>query len=133
MNNLVSIIILVFAFLQIILFFKLWGMATDIKKMSMKHTPSEEDNWIKKGQLFCLNGDKEKAFECYKKAFYISISELHNEISLKFNAQLMSDRTNMWNSDYPNIVSYYNKRFERTGFSLNFDDYNSFEKVSSFL
>jgi len=31
MNSLVSITILVFAFLQIILFFKLWGMANNVK------------------------------------------------------------------------------------------------------
>ena len=41
-----SIAIIVFGVLQIILFFKLWEMTNDVKKISLKHSPSKEDELI---------------------------------------------------------------------------------------
>ena len=41
---LVSIILIVFGVLQIILFFKLWGMTNDVKKMKKHFLPSDSNN-----------------------------------------------------------------------------------------
>lgn len=65
-----SIAIIVFGVLQIILFFKLWEMTNDVKKISLKHSPSKEDELIDEAQLLCLDGEKENAFKCYKQAFF---------------------------------------------------------------
>lgn len=41
MATLVSIIIIIFGILQIILFFKLWGMTNDVRKIAVKLCPKE--------------------------------------------------------------------------------------------
>lgn len=128
-----SIAIIVFGVLQIILFFKLWEMTNDVKKISLKHSPSKEDELIDEAQLLCLDGEKERAFKCYKQAFFISISELYNNISQKYNVALKEDRKEMWESNYPNIVRFYSKRMNPTEFSLNFEEYDSFDKVDKIL
>ena len=128
-----SIAIIVFGVLQIILFFKLWEMTNDVKKISLKHSPSKEDELIDEAQLLCLDGEKENAFKCYKHAFFISISELYNNISQKYNVALKEDRKEIWESNYPNIVRFFSKRMIPTGFSLNFEEYDSFDKVDKIL
>ena len=128
-----SIAIIVFGVLQIILFFKLWEMTNDVKKISLKHSPSKEDELIDEAKLLCLDGEKENAFKCYKQAFFISISELYNNISQKYNVALKEDRKEIWESNYPNIVRFFSKRMIPTGFSLNFEEYDSFDKVDKIL
>lgn len=128
-----SIAIIVFGVLQIILFFKLWEMTNDVKKISLKHSPSKQDELIDEAQLLCLDGEKENAFKCYKQAFFISISELYNNISQKYNVALKEDRKEIWESNYPNIVRFFSKRMIPTGFSLNFEEYDSFDKVDKIL
>ena len=40
---LVSIILIVFGVLQIILFFKLWGMTNDVRKINVHITPKDDN------------------------------------------------------------------------------------------
>ena len=108
-------------------------MTNDVKKISLKHSPSKEDELIDEAQLLCLDGEKENAFKCYKQAFFISISELYNNISQKYNVALKEDRKEIWESNYPNIVRFCSKRMIPTGFSLNFEEYDSFDKVDKIL
>nr|DAW31227.1 MAG TPA: hypothetical protein [Caudoviricetes sp.] len=42
----VSIVIIVFGILQIILFFKLWGMANDVKKIRKAISPNKSEDSI---------------------------------------------------------------------------------------
>ena len=42
----VSIVIIVFGILQIILFFKLWGMANDVKKIRKAISPNKAEDSI---------------------------------------------------------------------------------------
>ena len=42
----VSIVIIIFGVLQILLFFKLWEMTNNVKKISLKQPPSKEDELI---------------------------------------------------------------------------------------
>ena len=39
----------------------------------------------------------------------------------------------MWESNYPNIVRFFSRRITSTGFSLNFEEYDSFDKVDKIL
>lgn len=43
LNVLLSIILLVFGVLQIILFFKLWGMTNDVRSLKDKYTASNKE------------------------------------------------------------------------------------------
>ena len=127
----VSIVIIVFGVLQIVLFFKLWGMTNDVKKISLKQSPSKADELIDEAQLLCLDGEKEKAFRCYKQSFLMSIVELYNNISQKYNVALKEDRANMWKLHYPNIVRFYKSKISFTDFTLNYKDYDTFDKVDN--
>lgn len=62
MNSLVSITILVFAFLQIILFFKLWGMANNVKKISLKQLSFLDNKRIEEAQICLLKNESERGF-----------------------------------------------------------------------
>lgn len=42
----VSIVIIVFGILQIVLFFKLWGMANDVKKIRKAISPNKSEDSI---------------------------------------------------------------------------------------
>lgn len=77
----VSIVIIIFGVLQILLFFKLWEMTNDVKKISLKQPPSKEDELIDEAQLLCLDGEKEKAFKCYK-------LDIPTKLTLSFQSKL---------------------------------------------
>ena len=88
MEQVLTIILFVFGILQIILFFKVWGMTNDVKKIA-NPKDEEEDKLIKNAQLYELDGNKEMAFECYKRAFFMSVLELYKLTSSDdFNAIL---------------------------------------------
>lgn len=63
-----AVIFLIFGVLQIILFFKIWGMCDNISKMR-KGTVTAED-YIESAQLQAYIGNKEKAKELYLCAKY---------------------------------------------------------------
>lgn len=58
MYELLSIILIVFGILQIILFFKMWGMTNNVEKITAKLKCENDDKSIKKAILL---GDKELA------------------------------------------------------------------------
>lgn len=126
----VSIVIIVFGVLQIVLFFKLWEMTNDVKKQ-LKAISIKSRRMIDEAQLLCLDGEKEKAFRCYKQSFLMSIVELYNNISQKYNVALKEDRANMWKLHYPNIVRFYKSKISFTDFTLNYKDYDTFDKVDN--
>lgn len=69
----VSIIIIVFGILQIILFFKLWGMANDVKKLS------KTDN-IQSAIIEFAIGNEEKAKEIAYRNFVLEVLELYTRV-----------------------------------------------------
>lgn len=79
MNNLISITILVFAFLQISLFFKLWGMANNVKKISSKQLSFLDNKRIEEAQICLLKNESEKALDLYRQAFFMFVSDLYNK------------------------------------------------------
>ena len=58
METLLSIIFIVFGVLQIILFFKIWGMTNDIREMKKNQQPQHKSV---KARIAYLRGDKELA------------------------------------------------------------------------
>ena len=82
MIEFLSIVMLVFGILQIILFFKLWGMTNNVlsvKKWTEKKL-SEVDVLIRKAQICALDGEYECAISNYQKAFQLSVIELYESI-----------------------------------------------------
>lgn len=63
MEILTAIIAIVVGVLQIVLFFKLWSMTNDVKKIKEKMDADIEIDRIEKIRIALLKGDKQKAIE----------------------------------------------------------------------
>jgi len=53
----VAVLFIVFGILQIILFFKIWGMTNNVEELKKKYAP----NYYNKVRRYILLGDKQKA------------------------------------------------------------------------
>ena len=104
MNNLISITILVFAFLQIILFFKLWGMANNVKKISSKQLSFLDNKRIEEAQICLLKNESEKALDLYRQAFFMSVSDLYNKTLTDGSER----KKEYWAEHYAKIVRFFN-------------------------
>lgn len=63
MSIFISIIAIVVGVLQIVLFFKIWVMTNDVKKIKKKMDADIEIDRIDKIRIALLKGDKQKAIE----------------------------------------------------------------------
>lgn len=63
MEILTAIIAIVVGVLQIVLFFKLWAMTNDVRKLNKKLHADFETDRIDEIRIALLKGDKEKAIE----------------------------------------------------------------------
>ena len=64
----VSIVIIVFGVLQIILFFKLWGMTSNVKRIK-DNIINGTDVSFESAKKELLAGNPDKAFEIYNRCF----------------------------------------------------------------
>ena len=74
----VSIVIIVFGILQIILFFKLWGMTNDVKKIKSSFPMSIAG--ISPAKIEFAIGNKEKAEEMVKREFISDVYKIYREV-----------------------------------------------------
>ncbi len=96
-NIILAIILLVFGILQIILFFKIWGMTNDIRKIKDKFRCEEIDDWeIKKALIL---DDKEKAR-----------TELMNLMLKDIEIQMSNKFDRFW--DLKSLKEYYKEPFK---------------------
>ena len=139
MIDFLTIILLIFGVLQIILFFKVWGMTNDVSKIQqrLEIQPKEDDAIITEAQIKTLNGETEVAFALYQKAFYIIVIELYNKTISEYGSEDEVDyesRNNYWEAQYNLIVKYYIKRVSKIGdFNLSIEKFNSYEKIHSYI
>lgn len=82
MEILLSIILLIFAILQIVLFFKLWRMTNDINDIKKKVNPTG-NLWGVKRAL--LKGDNNKAFDLLLDAMIDDMEKVSDENLVKYN------------------------------------------------
>ena len=109
-----SIIIIVFGVLQIILFFKVWGMTNNVRKLGKNIIGNSLDEAHKQ----IILGNKDKAFEIYKRLYVedlIKISELPGDF--KYN--------------YPRLVEKYKYELSKLGdeYSIDFAKYDEVNKI----
>lgn len=137
MYEFLSIVLIIFGVLQIILFFKMWGMTSDVDKIKDKieQQPKSEDAVIIEAQLKTLKGDKEEAFVLYQKAFYLSVIELYEKtIGIYGEEEDYQSKHEYYENQYSTIVKYYSKRVSKLGgFNLEIEKYNSFKKVDAMI
>lgn len=109
-----SIVIIAFCVLQIILFFKVWGMTNDVRKIRKNIIGNSLDEAHKQ----IIIGNKDKAFDIYKRLYtegLITISELPEDF--KYN--------------YPRLVEKYKYELSKLGdeYSIDFAKYDKIDKV----
>lgn len=78
-----SIVIIAFGILQIILFFKIWGMTNDVRKLGKNIIGNSLDEAHKQ----IILGNKDKAFDIYKRLYVedlIKISELPGDFKYNY-------------------------------------------------
>lgn len=141
MENLLTftgVVMIAFGILQIILFFKMWGMTNDVEKIKNKLEiqPEVEDEIITEAQIKALNGEKEEAFKLYKKAFHKNIIELLNKTIKEYEDEdnmNYTPRDQYYSSEYAKIVKYYSKRVEKLGMELKTEKFDSYVKIHAHI
>ena len=135
MDVLFSIIVIIVGILQICLFFKLWGLANNaIKIRDSINRDSIEKNLIKEAQLFCMKNDYNNAVEKYNDAFLSRIIKLYEKLVLLYGANNESPtRDKEYQDEFQRIVPQYQKCLKRIDKSLDFEKYDTFEKVNKVI
>lgn len=129
MNSLVSITILVFAFLQIILFFKLWGMANNVKKISLKQLSFLDNKRIEEAQICLLKNESEKALDLYRQAFFMFVSDLYNKTLTDGSER----KKEYWTEHYAKIVRFFRFSLQNFDNPIDFSVYDTFDKVERLI
>ena len=129
MNSLVSITILVFAFLQIILFFKLWGMANNVKEISLKQLSFLDNKRIEEAQICLLKNESEKALDLYRQAFFMFVSDLYNKTLTDGSER----KKEYWTEHYAKIVRFFTRRLQNFDNPIDFSVYDTFDKVERLI
>lgn len=138
MYEFLSIVLIVFGVLQIILFFKMWGMTNDVDKIKNKILSSNDDNnVIIDAQIRALDGKAKEAFDLYKQAFFLNVIELYNQTIEQYGGEddLSNKQKNeYWETQYLRTTKYYIKRIHKLGdYKLDIEKYNTYEKIHSFI
>lgn len=128
MTTFLAIVTIVAGVLQIILFFKIWGMTNNVS--AIKNTLSDENRSayiLQDGQASALAGDNETAIRKYKEAFLVEVLVTYNEIASSWGEGKQRDM--IYANRYKIIVSQYEKRIEKVGGHLETEKYDTFTKV----
>lgn len=126
----VSIVIIVFGILQIILFFKLWGMTNDVKKIR-KSLPNVSSD-LSPAKMEFIIGNTDKAKEMLKKEFVLDVYESYMKI-VKENTEVTdpSVMEKEYSIDYDRLKRAYKGRFKDIIDDVDFERYSTFVKAKS--
>lgn len=124
MLTFVGIVVIVFGVLQIILFFKVWGMTNDIKNINETINPSKE-KYVKMIHLAILEGNEQKAAELIYRCF---INEVHDLFSTQQDVHIYKEQ-------YKVLATSYQKKIKKLDYKLqiDFDKYNEWDKIKKLL
>lgn len=107
------IIVIVFGVLQIILFFKIWGMTNDVRKIKNKTV-----NSFNEAHKQIILGNKDRAFEIYQRLYVEELIKI-SELKLDFE------------ENYPKLVEKYKYELSKLGegYSIDFSEYDAINKI----
>ncbi len=130
MTLFVSIVIIVFGVLQIILFFKLWGMTNDVKKI--KNSLPVSLDGISPAKIEFEVGDKEKAKEMLKKEFISDVYKIYNSV-LSYEYAQHHHESSHYDKDYKKLEVEYKNRFDYSEECIDFTRFDTFDKANDFF
>lgn len=120
MLEVVSIFVLVFSVLQIILFFKVWGMTSNVSKikdsLSILGNADDKSNWKREFCVLVASGNKEEA----KK---LLLREMINTLS--FRNIVVSENASYREKELNSLNEKYSAYLKTVGLSLSDIDFSS--------
>lgn len=126
----VLVVIIVFGILQIILFFKLWGMTNNVKKIKESFIMSS--NVISPAKIEFAVGNIEKAKELLKKEFIIDVFKIYKEI-VATNYSQHQHEINTYSKEYKKLESHYRDYFCKSDEYIDFMRFDTFDKAKDFF
>lgn len=125
MYELLSIVLLVFGVLQIILFFKIWGMTNDIKKIKNKYIKEGYPSGSSPAKIEFIIGNKEKAKEMAYKEFIFEVNKLYLDIAKN---RIMSEEQE-YTKEFEKLESKFRESYGDVSSSIQYSDFSTFENA----
>lgn len=128
MFSFVGIIIIVFGILQIILFFKMWLMTDDVKRIKNNLIDGTDASFDTAKKEFML-GNTDKAFEIYNKCFINDVMAIYKETrDGAVNAERDKER---YEGKYKEKCDLYQKEIEKLGskYSIDYLRFDTLKKI----
>lgn len=117
-------VLIVFGILQIILFFKVWGMTNDVKKI--KNTVLKDIcPGISPAKIEFIMGNKEKAKEMAYKEFILDVYELYMNVSKN---KLISEEQD-YTKKFENLKNRYKECYGDTLSFIQFSEFSTFKNA----
>ena len=130
--NFTAIIIVIFGILQIILFFKVWIMTDDVKRIK-KNLIDGTDASFETAKKELLIGNTDKAIEIYNKCFINEIAAIYYETKTEnLNSSPAKDT---YEIKYKKTCQRYEKEIEKLGTNcpIDFSRFDNFDKVDKIM
>lgn len=119
-----SIVVIIFGILEIILFFKVWGMTNDVKKL--KNTVLKDISpGISPAHIELIIGNKEKVKEMAYKEFILDVHELYMNVSKN---KLISEEQD-YIKGFENLENRYKERYADASSLIKFSEFSTYENT----
>lgn len=125
MYEFLSIILLIFGVLQIILFFKMWGMTNDIKKIKNKYIKEGYPAGTSPAKIEFIIGNKEKAKEMAYREFVFEVNKLYIDISKN---RIMSEEQE-YIKEFEKLERKFKESYGDVSSSIQYSDFSTFENA----
>lgn len=119
-----SIVVIVFGLLEIILFFKVWGMTNDVK-MLKKTILKDISPGISPAHIELIIGNKEKVKEMAYKEFILDVHELYINVSRN---KLISEEQD-YLKGFENLENRYKERYGDASSFIQFSEFSTYENA----
>lgn len=120
-----SVIIITFGVLQIILFFKVWGMTNDAKKIKNTIQASGYPSGISPAKIEFIIGNVEKAKEMAYREFLFDVYKIYSEVS----ANTFMSEDIEYTKKFSVIENKYQKRYDNASSFIEFNKFSTFENA----
>lgn len=120
-----SVIMIVFGVLQIILFFKVWGMTNDTRKIKNTVLANGYPSNISPAKIEFALGNAEKARQMAKREFICDVYKVYFIVS----SNKLMDEQQEYTRKFNDLEKEYKERFDNASSFIEFDNFSNFEKA----
>lgn len=120
-----SVIMIVFGVLQIILFFKVWAMTNDTKKIKNTVLANGYPSGVSPAKIEFALGNAEKAQQMAKREFICDVYRVYSIVS----ANKLMDEQQEYMKKFEELEGEYKNRFDNASSFIEFDQFSSFKKA----